>query len=60
MKLISAIESLQDVAANIELRIPGLLLLLLFAEKLRGEPGRDDRPVMRPLGRPRVEHIRAG
>ena len=60
MELEGAVEGFEDLAAYTELRVPGLLLLLLFAEKLRGEPGRDDRPEMTPLGRPRLEHARAG
>jgi len=38
MELEVAVEGLQDFTANVELRIPGPLLLLLVVEKLRGEP----------------------
>src|SRR6185436_17588250 len=42
MELEDAVEGLQDLATDTHLRVPGLLLLLLLAEELRGEPGRDD------------------
>ena len=60
VELEGAVEGLQDLATDVHLRVPGLLLLLLLAEKLRGGPRRDDRPVMGPLGRPSLEHARAG
>src|SRR6185503_16922206 len=60
MELISAVEGLQDLAPDAHLLVPGLLLLLLLAEELRGDPGRDDHPEVAPLGRPRFEHARAG
>jgi len=37
MELERAVEGLYDLAADDELRVPGLLLLL-FAEELRGSP----------------------
>ena len=48
MELEGAVEGLQDLATDAHLRVPGLLLLLLLAEELRGDPGRDDRPEMMP------------
>jgi len=60
MELIGAVEGLQDLATDAHLLVPGLLLLLLLAEELRGDPGRDDRPEVAPLGRPRLEHASAG
>ena len=39
-----AVEGLQDLATHAHLLVPGFLLLLLLAEELRGDPGRDDRP----------------
>jgi hypothetical protein len=34
MELEGAVEGLYDLAADVELRVPGLLLFLLFAEEL--------------------------
>ena len=61
MELQGAIEVVQNLRTGLDLRLPDdLLLLLLIVEKLRGDPGLDDCPVMGPLGRPRVEHLLAG
>ena len=60
MELISAVEGLQDFAPDAHLLVPGLLFLLLLAEELQGDPGRNNHPEMAPLGRPRLEHARAG
>ena len=60
MELQGAIEVVQDLRACLDLRLPDGLLLPLFVEKLRGDPGLDDRPVMGPLGCPLVEHLRVG
>ena len=60
MELQGAIEVVQNLRAGLDKRLPDGLLLLLVAEKLRGDPELDDCPVLGPLGRPLIEHIRAG
>jgi len=55
-----AVGGLQNLPTHVHLLVPGLLFFLLLAEELRGDHGRNDRPEMAPLGRPRLEHARAG
>ena len=60
MELQGAFEVVLNLRTCLELRLPDGLLLSLIAEKLRGDHGLDDCPVLGPLGRPLVEHLRAG
>ena len=60
MELEDAVEGVLDLSADVVLRLPGLLLLLLVAKKFRGDPGLNDRivgPVTGPLGRPCAEDV---
>ena len=59
MELQGAIEVVLNLRTYLDLRLPDVLLLSLIAEKLRGDHGLDDRPVLGPLGCPLVEHLRA-
>ena len=60
MELQGAVEVALNLRANLVLRLSGRLLLPLIAEKLQGDPGLDDRPMMGPLGRPRTEYLLGG
>src|SRR6185437_14744413 len=60
MLLQGAVEVAQNLRAGLELRFPDGFLLLLIAEKLQGDPGLDDRPVMGPLGHPNAEYLLGG
>ena len=60
MKLQGVIEVVQNLRACLDLRLPDGLLLSLLMEKLRGDHGLDDCPVMGPLRCPLVVHLRAG
>ena len=49
-----------DLSADVVLRLPGLLLLLLVAKKFRGDPALNDRivgPMTGPLGRSHAEDL---
>ena len=60
MELQGAVEVAQNLGAGLNLHLPDGFLLLLIADKLQREPGQDDRPVMGPLRRPRIEHLLGG
>ena len=60
MELQGAVEVAQNLGAGLHLHLPDGFLLLLIAEKLRGDPELDDRPVTGPLGCPRVGYLLGG
>ena len=60
MELQGAVEVVLNLGADLELRLPDSFLLLLTAEKFKGGPGLDNRPMTGPLGRPRAKYLLGG
>ena len=60
VKVQGAFEVALNLTADLELCLPGRLLLLLAAEKFQGDAGLDNRPMTGPLGRPRAEYLLGG